>query len=410
MHADDTARRGSGAEVTRVVARGAVVLAAAWLAWTAITAQLAARAVQAGRPAAALLLDSASTVAAAASAERALLAAMPDRALDAAIAAVTRAPYTVQAVRTIGLIDAGRGADAAAGFWMGLAGGLGWRDIPTQLWIADRLIAGGRYADALPRLEALVRQQNGAPSTLRPLNALADIPRARAVLVARLAQRPPWRGAFLIGIGALAPEDVAGRDALVAELSATPAPVTRAELQPDVARRAGSGDVVQARALWLGFAADRRRLAGSGLYDGGFDAASGDVSFPFEWSIPDMAAALVTIAPDETGNPALVVRASGDLPPLLMTQQLLLAAGTYLVGAGTERGAGADQIHWEMRCVSGAPLPLMPERGGSGALRFTVPATGCPTQRLELHGSPLGDGTPVDLRIDDVALRRADTG
>lgn len=381
-----------------------------WLAWGAISVQLAARAVQAGLPAAALVLNARSTTAETALADAAMLAGRPTEAVPYAIDAVGRAPYSAHSVRTIGLIDAVRGDDAGSTSWLSLAGGLGWRDVPTQIWISDRLLAAARYEDAFPHLEAILRQQEPEQASqpiLPVLNRLASIPQARAAMIDRLVQLPPWRGVFMTRVAALAPADFAGREALIGDLRTTASPVTRAELQPYVSRLFTAGEHARARTLWLDLSADRRWVDPAGVYDGGFDVAPDGVPFPFEWQIPSNAEAFAAIEPDAAGDSSLHISATGEMPPTLIEQHLLLSAGSYELTAQMVGSKGADAVHWEMHCVDGAPIPMRNlTTGRHQSASFVVPPGNCPVQRLELRYGRLGGAEPVDLRFDNIVVRQ----
>ena len=195
--------------------------------------------------------------------------------LRAAIAADPVDPATTSALG-LNRLSAGDGAGAMAAFR--IAGRLGWRDLPTQLFWLGVAAQAGDHEVAVDRLDAVLRQNVSLldqPALLAPLERTAQ---GRRALAARLAARPPWFGAYWDRTATLAPGGLAARARLLDE-PALGAAGMRCEDVLGLARSlADNGSLERSRAI-------QRRFCGAGslLVDGGFDRARLDDATSAGW-------------------------------------------------------------------------------------------------------------------------------
>ncbi|HEX8667386.1 MAG TPA: O-antigen ligase family protein [Allosphingosinicella sp.] len=276
-----------------------------------------------------------------------------------------------------------------------LAGTLGWRDIPTQVWLM--LDAGERrdWRAAALHGDAVARQGFGEEVFERLAEMMAE-PRGRAQLAQRLASGPTWRGEFIAYLAEAPEAQLPAADLLVSDLMRGGRPLGTAELAPYLERLGASGRWPRARALWL---AARRELrpAGALVFDGEFAAAPAreGVYVPaFEWRFSSGLGAQATVdSPPWPGSgAALRAESNGHSAERLAAQTLLLAPGRYRLSfaSAAELASASPSLLWRVVCsgsdaVLASVVPRETVGAWSGnAADFTVPA-GCPVQELELR-------------------------
>lgn len=343
------------------------------------------------------------------------LAAQRARAADwsgsaqAARESLARAPMDAVAVRVLGLAEAAAKRDAAAEQLMLLGGQLGWRDVPTQLWLIHRALELHDPVVAVQRADALLRQDQQSALLFAQLRPLLADPRSMNALAAELALRPVWRHAFLTSLaedGAVGGGDVAR---LYAQLAARGAPADTAEsaLLLDGLWRAGR--YADARTIW-------NAAGGTGLIaDGGFEQAEPDLKGigPFTWQSARLlgTAAGIALPDDAWRGKALHVEASGIGAGPVARQRLVLAPGAYVLHfLLRDDGPAATRPLWDLACAprfaasASPPTPIWTAAAHGwlqGEVRFEV-APDCAAQELRLvtmaaHGAHA-------LWVDDVRL------
>lgn len=323
------------------------------------------------------------------------------KAQTAAIEAVRHDPMDAASASALGMsrLTAGDGLGAAAAFRV--AGQLGWRDRPTQLYWMTVATASGDHAIAAERADALLRQEARLREQPLLLGALERLPEGRRALAARLALRPEWFGDYWSKLFVLNPEQLVARARVLDEPALRPASITCAEVRPMARallanKRAGEGRSVL-----------KRYCGGSEgplLVDGGFERAQIANSSPFGWQFIGAGGLDVRLEARSGGSGlAVVVGSALPLRQVFASQALQLRAGSYRVSwrlPGSDE-VDAARISARITCQqgSGAFLAPIPAGGERFAAFARVPAD-CPLQWLDLAT----DAGEAKIVVDDVAL------
>lgn len=296
---------------------------------------------------------------------------------------------------------AGDGPGAAAAFRV--AGTLGWRDQPTQLyWLAAALQAQD-YAVATERLDALLRQSPNDPQGALLLGQLSATPGGRAALARRLAERPGWRHVFLGTFEGVNADQLANRALVLEQPALARAGIDCAAIGPLAGALYAQDRAIEARRLWGSRCGARNAL----LADGGFEAARLDETSPFAWQFPGEGGLDLRLESRAgQGGQALIVASTLPTRRIVASQALQLESGRYSL-TWTSRDAGGSptaRVAARLTCKrgEGAWLAAMPQAGDARGAIATVSAA-CPLQWLELALDP-GSGA---VTIDDVRLARA---
>ena len=345
----------------------------------------------AGNDANALRFASSSPHALSRASERALLRGDTARARALAARSIARAPFEARSLRVFGLAsidakDAKRGLAA-----MALAGSLGWRDTPTQLWQAEMAARSAAWSVAAERLDALARRRQAVDQSFGMMRAIAVVPEGASAVKARLDAQPAWRSGFFGFMGTMPPELARGHQAILETLARSRDPQLAAEAAPYVATLLGQGEFARARQLWTRWMAPAGSAPAGQLQDGSFQrAARSDAPAAFGWTIRNIPGADAKAA----ASGGIHVEAMGDASGTLVDQLLILVPGSYSFGIDAQASASAmDSFVWRLTCQGGSagalPLELKPVgiRGAWRQLqaRFTVPAgSTCPAQVLSL--------------------------
>jgi tetratricopeptide (TPR) repeat protein len=393
------------------------------LGWAAATKEiadlnLAYAYAEAGAGGSALALRPHNPQAAIALAQGLYRAGRTDEAAAIAQRAIRAGPLHPAGLRLLG--QARNRARAGAGNdLMLLAGQLGWRDRPTQIWLLQQAAMVGELDVAAQRAEALIRLQRDARQLFPLLRALSLTPNGRQVVLQALAQQPPWRPNFFeIDAAAQAPE-LNAMAALIGDLRTTSAPAAPTEARSTIDALAAARRFDEARALHR--LVTGRDPAALPLHDGGFDrrdyARAAGLNL-FDWIIMERpgSSASVEAPAAEGGNQILVALSDGRQPHGLITRLLLLRPGryslTYRVRAEDE---GAAAARWVVTCAFQTPATEIMEAGapsptiGQWVTRsqiITVPAS-CPAQQLTLVPAQGAAGSAREIWFDDIAVQPA---
>lgn len=394
-----------------------VLVAAAWLAWLAVFYGLTASALSRGDAQAALALRPNSEEALSLAAEQALARNDLPRAENLARAALIRMPRSVRALRVMGVAVSLRGRPQLGSELLLRSGMLSWRDETTQLWLIRAAIDQRNFATAMQRLDAMLRGGQHSLEMLRLAHELAAIPEARAALISRLAEAPPWREAFFADMEAFPKGSEPGHALLIDELRAREGALQRDELARFVRYLIEQGDGRLARHVWLGNLTAEERTMAATVYDGDFRedpaAESAQPRYLFEWALDGGGGATASIGtpPLLIGETALNVR-SGDTEQLLATQTILLGPGTHRLTYSTAPAgdASAQYFKWRVVCAGhNRELPLgLPAARTVGNWRATVQSfevpQDCAAQRIEIVALA-GAGSGGELWFDHVSVQ-----
>ena len=361
----------------------------------------------------ALKFEPASASALTGAAEIQLAAGHSSTALDLARQGLSAQPFNVVALRVIGLVTASRTGPDTANQIMTLAGDWSLRDAPAQAWLFQQRLRHQDYASAFAHADALMRQiDETQPPMFRLLARLviAD-PSGLGPLAARLATNPPWRPAFFTSLMG-DPQGQATAASLAAGISKSPHPATNAELSGLFNALVQSHHDLDADALW------RRLSVGAAArgqpYDGDFGGSP--TPEPFGWLILGGQGATVDVTPDgeHPGKRALRVQYDGYSAPDLIKTFMALPPGAHRLTGVTrsELSEGADRLGWVVKCADDGQV-LVEVRGASAtspgawqtfAAPFSVPASGCQGQWLQLVAYPGERRTDIAVWYDKLAV------
>lgn len=301
---------------------------------------------------------------------RALLALRRNDA-PAAVAAATQAvrqgPMEQGSAELLGsaLLLAERPAPADKAFRV--AGQMGWRRQPTQVYWMKQAMAAGDYPGATMRLDAMLRQSPqlaGDHTITGPFET--SVP-ARSALMAKLATRPPWLESYAMMTEGLPMQNLLARGQIILALAASGTRLTCRQAGPIVTRLLAGGQAASADAIW------RASCPAQSLQTGDDNFSGGDLSAPdspFSWLAPgdsNVSTAVDERAPPD--QPRLVVSSSAPFTRDFIARMVYLPAGTYRIAwrAMTADGKGTDRIAAVLDCRQGsnAALPMhMDPRSG----------------------------------------------
>jgi hypothetical protein len=402
---------------------GAVGLAIGliWLGWQVVLVPLADQA-----PAEhAVRLSPGSAVVLARAAQSELDAGRLDNAEALARMALERAPFNLDAVRVIGLVQGETGDRDLADDLLTLVGNWSLRDDRSHGWLIENRLRRGDYGSAFAHADTLARRRDAVRPQVFDLfgTAMETDPRSVPFLAGELSDNPPWRAAF---INSLYQRE--GGVALAAQLAMvmkdSDGRFSDAELQQLYQRLYSAGEIGALRQVRT--ALDRPAV-GQALIDGRFEAES--AILPFGWNLAVGAgysvAALADAGPaDETGanarpSGALRVGHNGQSRDVLARQVTLLPPGRYrLLGRSRwEFGQSDMTFAWQLVCrgaarpageaVIGAPsrsTPAASETWAPFSVEFQVPAEACDSQSLQLVGENPGRRTDLVIWFSHLAI------
>lgn len=335
------------------------------------------------------------------------------RALDAVVAdarrALARAPYSVAALRTLGLADYSRQRERSGAALLALASTVTKRDLPTHLVAIEVAVTRGDVALALNHYDAALRTtQQSWPLLLPVLAKAAEQPQVARALAGHLAADPQWKYPFLTQF--VAPTGSgAAMFRLSRELDRVGHPLIRdvrravlskliAEQNWDLARRE--------YAAAMGIAAQ-----GAAFVDGHFARAGALI--PIDWLLASGGAVDV----DQRGGAArgrggIAYQLAGNGPAEIARKLLLLAPGSYRMSFafGADFDSAALPPTVSLNCAVGVnrTIPLSPARAVSAAraVDFSVPDAECGGQWMVIRGES-GTGAEAFGWIDAVKIQRS---
>ena len=344
-----------------------------------------------------------------------LIEGSPEAAEQLALLSLRRSPYLAEAVRTLGearnRLEPGSGNEL-----MLLAGRLGWRDLPTQIWLIEQAVLTEHPEVAVQRAEALVRQNFEPETTFALLRQLSAEPQPRAALVRSLAERPAWRARFLRS------RSVPGTDwpllaALLRHLARTSAPPTRAEANPTIEGLATFKSFAEAHQLYQHLfvpAGGPRTVLEAGalnIRDRPRDPAHEPTIFEWRLQTVEGAGADVERAGRNGAGLVLIAHTSGTASGPLAVRTILVPPGSYRLRYRIRSDAPDAPTSFPLIlfCAGGAALGAATRADLPGAdwqvreIPFTLPAD-CPTMHVQLLAAPSRDGKSREAELGDFAL------
>jgi hypothetical protein len=321
-----------------------------------------------------------------------------------ALAILDHEPGNVVAVRTMALIAAHQGRQAAALAWLKYGESLSRRDVVTEFSLIQSKVAEGNIAGALLHYNRAMLVNVSSRDVLLPvlISAVNDVAIARE-LAPILRRRPAWWAHFM---GALSGggSNPATLRLLFGSLRLNIGnPPEAAMLGSGLARMVALGDSDGAFAFYRSF-----RGAPSGLLrDGSFEQT--DAFGPFEWTLFDNGASASRQERTDGRGLALFVLA-GDTDSTVAGQVLLLTPGDYsLAGRLASDSDAAPQLAIRIRCGTGEELAIITSTnaGPSGRLssaHFHV-SEGCKVVNILITVAAGAQGQTAGW-VDDVAVAR----
>lgn len=350
------------------------------------------------------------------------LAAAGDQAMTAkryAIAeaygrqSLARSPFNVVALRVVGLSREARNADddKAAGY-MALAGQLGWRDTPTQLWYVNTASQIGEYEIAMQRADALLRRREFSDEVLAFVRGAATKEAARGSILARLVENPGWRDRLFLDAKTMPEQQKLGVETLIASLRKSSAPVTREEIAPYLDGLIRAGDPGRAYRTWVLAFGDRTDQwpRDPDFREAAAASMTATVALPFDWQISSPQG--ITTRFGSKGGLELGIESRRRN---VVAQQLMrLPPGAYHFEARLAGNAPrADTLlNWTIVCDpsridadSGAKRTTPSASGTTMSFDFTVRSDAvCDSQRLTLAGGSANASGTASIMIDRVAI------
>ena len=269
-----------------------------------------------------------------------------------------------------------------------------------------------RYPEALSEIDFILRRNaDMRPAMLPELAKLVADPRGRAALATILAREPAWREEFFTAAGArkLAPADA--RDLYEKVRALKRNGDLRLERQLVLQTQAASGDYAGARQTWFAGLPAQERAASRYMFDGAFRGVR--APRPFGWQFHDVEAGRAEPAKDG-GRTYLDVAYFGGRGVQLAEQVLALAPGSYTLRlvARSPNGIQSGRLFWRVTCLPGGnPIGILDLSQANAdnrrfASAFTVPASGCPGQGLNLVGEPGDVAAAVNLEVSGMEIGR----
>lgn len=272
------------------------------------------------------------------------------------------------------------------------------RSLPALYLLADVWLRQGKVVDGLREMAVLSRLLPGTSVQLVPaLAEYARTPGASEELSEVLTENPQLKKPLLVALSA----DPSNTELILklADGQISPSdPGTRAWESRLLSGLIGRGDYRPAYGLW-------RRFSGLGstapqlLFNGGFETL--EAPPPFNWNLSSSSAGIA-----EMGNGSLRILYYGRDTITLAAQLLLLPPGTYRLEVHASGQVAPGSLVWRIQCAKGSLLTEKTIDVQTDALIFTVPASGCSAQWLQLHGEAKDMPQQSDAQIGPARLER----
>ena len=305
-------------------------------------------------------------------------------------AAVARAPMEAAntALLGTGYLQLGRTDQADAAYMA--SDRMGWREPATQTYMMSRAVAHGDFAAAAARLDVLLRQQSDFQRDAQMLAPVEANLYAQDAWVRRLATRPPGLATYSGDVGALSPEELGVRAAVLADLADRGVRLGCDGIDMMVHTLVTHESFDDAHTLW---AAHCPAQSGNLVWDGHLAALSDqmDKVSEFRWQMVPAGDLTLTLRGAGSGDGQwLEVGNNGLFPTVFLRQMLVLEPGRYRLswmegGEGAGAGSG-DAISPRLSC---GEVALLPRQGSHAQASVTIPQN-CPQSWLEFQMAPSG--------------------
>ena len=317
----------------------------------------------------------------------------PARASEMALSALGADPLEGRAYRVLGEIAEQRGDLSAALQRYQIASIRSPRDLPTHFWLERHYLSKGQLVPALQQADLLLRIEPRTKDSQFPLlQSLAALPQAHVALAKLLAQHPPWRETFVVGLSAQAQDSVAIAP-FMGRLRLSPAGLFQAELHAWMERLIKEQRWGEAYLTWASTLPSEQQSELGNLFNGGFEREPSNSGF--DWRFDRVGGAYIEreAGAGVTGDFALRISFEGRRVPFKNVRQLLaLSPGRYrLSGRGRADGLRSERgLVWSVFCAdTNLSLADTDPLTGQGPWRpffkeFVVPAEGCGGQWLQL--------------------------
>lgn len=290
------------------------------------------------------------------------------------------------------------------------------RDLRVRAWLTQRYLEQGQYAQALVRIDRILRMSPLRARTINPLLVkLAEDPGFAGALADYLYGNPPWRRSVLEALR----DPKTGNQAVAARIME--ALQARGALSDEEYARWLDSLMLQGRwgeayARWAGTAVKRGGRLPI-VFNGDFEQEPSNAGF--DWRLKRIPGVLLEFesAPGARGNTAYFRFLDRRVPRAGLEQPLLLSPGRYRLGIRMRAQAlrSGLGLQWQVICVGpgGIVARSEPVEGTFGwrhaDVEFEVPKTGCPGQFLRLvNPVPTGAGQQVvgEFWVDDITISR----
>jgi hypothetical protein len=338
----------------------------------------------------------------------------PQAALDQARRAVRTAPIDPSSTSALASAELMLGRTEAAYDAFAVAGSLGWRDIPTQLFWLAQALSTDNIDVARDRLDALLRRNVDNDAVTAAIQSLEQTPAGQQAFASLLAKNPPWEARILQETGELAGDAFAGRLAAI-DVAASHG----VELNCPAIGRAASllikaGRIDDAKQLW------RQACDRSGdvyLSDGSFEMGLAKASSsPFDWRFEKKGGLDTSVlpAPAPLQGHALRIESSMTVRTVAARQLAALRPGRYRVSWQTVRDDGKPDrsIGMLVRCNGKTLVDLenagsLPARPNIVTKTFSIPVTDCAIQGIEIQKAASVGGDSETGWIDNIRISPA---
>lgn len=307
--------------------------------------------------------------------------------------ALLQEPLNARAIRILGQVaDSENDKDTAARL-MAMAARTSVRETYAAYWMLQRSYEMKDLKGAVGYADKVLRTRSQMLKHVMPfLVRIAESKQGASELKTALLANPPWRTPFLRALPAVMNDTRAPLDLLLA-LKDTDEPPSSEELKGYIDALLARNQQELAYYTWLQFLPPEQLGSIGLLFNGSFEMQPTQLAF--DWQMPPGAGVSLQVAvrPDRTGERALrVVFGQGRADFRGVRQTTMLGPGSYrLEGSYMGELAGRRGLIWRVTCdgatrpagVSSAFIGATPAWTGFN-LTFSVPPTGCRSQRLEL--------------------------
>lgn len=350
------------------------------LVWQIAMISLAAGHSDSNNDLAAADFAGASQAAAIAAAEQRLAANDFDGAKVFATNALSISVISAASLRDLGLAEQGLGNWQRSGALFSQNAALGWRDGPTQLWLAQAFLQQKDYGSAAQRIDAALRIDPHSIDLFNLLDQKILDAGLSSAMIERLHLDPNWRTRYFHYLTDIPTPVLVARARMLIALSTSSSSPSRDEIIPILYALIQANHPRLAHLVWE----RSQHITSPGVYDPNFQQTRTHDMAPFEWSILPTPGANVVIEPQGSGN-LLTATTDGTATGILLRQTMALTPGIHkLFYEGSMPAAAHNAFGWRLRCTTdGNELINSIGDALDPPYQFNVP-TNCPGQRIEL--------------------------